>query len=239
MRIFNVLMAVVVAFVLLQNPASATMYGTVDATVGAGYALTMSSMIQPYDASWYTGHTGLFLLTYSNMNPSDMGLLPDAFCVETQTVGFGGTYSYSVKDAFDVPVPLGPADTGQGPIGLVKADYLRELFGRFYGQVNSNVTGAAFALAVYEIVFEDLYVQTPPGWDVLSGKFKALAAAGDITLAINQANAWLGDVDGTGPMANLRGLTSTSNQDYIVLVPEPTTICMFGLGSLLLYRRRA
>jgi hypothetical protein len=170
------------------------------------------------------------------MNPPTMGLLPDAFCIEVQTISFGGTYPYSVRDAFDAPIPDGPNDTSGGPMGVPKAEGLKELWGRFHGQVNSNITAAAFQLAVWEIVFEDLYVTSPPAWDVLSGKFEARLDSGDPTLAINQANAWLAQIDGSGPKAQLYGLTNGGAQD--LLVPEPATVALLGLGALSLIRKK-
>ena len=235
-KLITICLVAAVVLVLAESPASAALYGTVNATVGGGPGLTMASMIHPYDTSWYTGFTGQFQLTYSNMNPPTMGLLPDAFCIETQTISIGGTYPYSVRDAFDAPIPGGPNDTSGGPMGTQKADYLAELWGQFHSQVNSNITAAAFQLAVWEIVFEDLYVQTPPGWNVLSGKFEARDDAGNPHSAIVQANAWLAQVDGSGPKAQLYGLTNSSAQDF--LVPEPATVALLGLGALSLIRRK-
>jgi hypothetical protein len=235
-RLITICLVAVVVLVLAESPASATLYGTVNATVGGGPGLTMASMIHPYDTSWYTGFTGQFELTYSNMTPPTLGLLPDAFCIEVQTISVGGTYPYSVRDAFDAPIPDGPADTNGGPMGIPKAEALEELWGRFHDQVNSNVTAAAFQLAVWEIIFEDLYVQTPPGWNVLSGKFEARDDTGDPHSAIVQANTWLGQINGQGPKVQLYGLTNGSAQDF--LVPEPATACILGLGALSLLRRK-
>ena len=219
-----------VIIALAGSTAVGATYGTVSATIGQDYKLTMATIVEPYDTNWYSGPTGRFMLTYSNMNPSDMGILPDAFCVEVQTVSIGATYNYTVVDTADVPHPYGPGDTGGSPMGTLKADYLSELFGRFYTQVNSNVTGAAFALAVYEIVFEDLYVPSPPGWDVTYGKFRARDDGGDIASAINQANSWLWALDGTGPKTPLRGLKNNDRQDFIVPVPEPGSMMALGAG---------
>jgi hypothetical protein len=219
------------------NGAAATIYCTTNATIGMDYYLTMQSMIQPYDSGWYNGPTGRFIMTYSSMNPASMGLLPPAYCIETQTISIGGTYPYTVVDTASAPVPNGPSDTGGAPMGALKAAYLEELWGSFQSQVNSNVTGAAFALAVYEIVFEDLYVSSPPGWDVTVGKFKANNTGGSVSQAIAQANAWLGQVDGTGPTTSLRGLINSSHQDFIT-VPEPAALSVLVLGSLALIRRR-
>ncbi|MCH8193093.1 MAG: PEP-CTERM sorting domain-containing protein, partial [Planctomycetes bacterium] len=49
-------------------------------------------------------------------------------------------------------------------------------------------------------------------------------------------------LDGTGPKASLAVFTQDGNQNYVVAVPEPTTIALLGLGgimSLARKRRRA
>jgi len=228
--------AVVVSLVLSAG-ASASTYGTVSATLlSASLGLNMGSMIQPYDSSWYTGPTGQINLQYMTTPP--VLLNPQAFCIETQTVGIGSTYAYTVVDPWEVPVPLGPADQSQGPMGVAKANYLREFWALAFGSVTNNVTAAAFQLGAWEIVFEDLPTTPPTGWDVTTGKFSARLDAGDPTAAINQANAWLALVNGTGPKATLYGLKSDSAQDQIVS-PEPATLVLMALGGVgLLARRR-
>jgi hypothetical protein len=228
-------MAVAVAVSLvLAAGAMASTYGTVSVNlVSISPGLTMSSMIQPYDTDWYSGATGHFNLQYLTMPP--VLLNTAASCVEPQTVGVGGTYTYNVVDPWDVPVPDGPADQSGGPMGVAKANYLREFWALAFPSVTNNVTGAAFQLGVWEIVFEDLPLTN---WDVTVGKFKARDDGGNTTLAITQANTWLALVDGTGPKATLYGLQSSSAQDYIVS-PEPATLAFVALGGVgMLLRRR-
>ena len=108
---------------------------------------------------------------------------------------------------------------------------------QYAAEINSNVTGAAFALAVWEITFEDLYAN-PPGWTVSSGKFKARDDGGNTSLAITQANNWLSQIDGTGKKVPLRGLTNGSNQDFLVPVPEPATLSLVAIGGLAMLLRK-
>jgi hypothetical protein len=237
-KVLTICAVAAIVLIWTASPTLATLYGTVDAKIGGGdYALNVSTMIQPYDSGWYTGYTGRFSFTYSNMTPPNMGLSSYGFCIEPQTISFGATYPYSVRDVFDAPIPDGPADTSGGPMGVLKAKSLKELWGRSYSQVNSNVTGAAFQLAVWEIVFEDLYVDSPPSWTVRTGMFKAQdPGSGDIHSAIVQADIWLGQINGQGPKADLLALTNSNAQDF--LVPEPATIGILGFGALSLIRRK-
>lgn len=229
-RTSAILIAMAMLFIAGGSATAAT-YGTVTAKVlQAGYGLNMASMLGPYDTSWWSGYTGQYILQYSNMQPA-LPLTTIAYCIEVETISWGGVYPYTVVSAYDTPVKSGPADQNGGPMGPDKAQYLSELWGRFAGQVNSNVSGAAFALATYEIVFEDLSA----GWDLDSGLVKARRDSGDPTLAINLAESWLAQINGLGPMAQIVGLTNSGRQDFIVgELPEPMSVVLAVMGSFTL-----
>lgn len=156
-----------------------------------------------------------------------------AFCAELSEPAPEITSKYSV-------VSLG--DT----YGAGKADYISELWGRYY---DPSWTGdgpftwlqdskaAAFATALWEIVYEDL-----PGsslkWDVkVDGTWDGSGFRTDFGGAVI-ANNLLHSLDGTGPMADLRVFSYNGSQDYIAQVPEPTTIALLGLGALAFIRKR-
>ena len=166
-----------------------------------------------------------------------------SFCLELPEAPSSSTLTYDVVMTKEAPEPttfLG------GPMGAEKAEYLRELWGRFFDPLwvgsgpftNQQKSDAeAFTAAIWEIVYEDL-PESPSMWDVTAdgttGELGFRCENADTTTA----NDWLHDLDGTGPKANLRVFSYNGKQDYIVEVPELATIALLGLGGLVLLRRR-
>ncbi len=131
-------------------------------------------------------------------------------------------------------------------IGLEKANYLAELWGRFYNPAwadggpyssEEKSKAEAFAAAIWEIVYEDLPA-SPLSWDVTadgsSGSHGFYAQNVDTAVA----NSWLHALTGCGPKADLRAVVNCGKQDFIIQVPEPTTVCLLGLGGLAFLRKR-
>ena len=179
-----------------------------------------------------------------------------AFCLEPmEFVPVGTSVDYNV-----VQLPRGAS--GLGGIGTTKANLIRELFGR-----NAPAGGfatmterqsIAFQLAIWEIVMESAST-TPRNVNQTAsptarGNFYVRPNASvTVANAFNDANSWLGQLDGTGPMA--RGLVVLQNgtfgvqgggsQDLLAFagVPEPSSWAMlitgFGLVGASLRRRRA
>jgi len=164
----------------------------------------------------------------------------NAFCTELSEAAPEITTKYNV---------IGPEE---GPLsaamGAEKAGYISELWGRYYDSSWAgsgsftwlqNAQAAAFATAIWEIVYEDLPV-SPLKWDV---KIDGTWGAGGFSTSFGGtalANNWLHSLNGTGPMANLRVFGYNGSQDYIAEVPEPATIALLGLGGVwsLMRRRR-
>jgi len=163
------------------------------------------------------------------------GPLP-GFCIELHEPAPQSTYTYTVG----MPDDVYNSFTGE-TLGSVRANYLRELWARFYDNswagggsytASQNAGAAAFASAVWEIVYEDLPT-SPLGWDVtLDGTAgKGGFAAADLDAAT--ANKWLHELTGTGPKADLLAFVYDGQQNYLVAVPEPATIILLGLGGVL------
>jgi len=161
-----------------------------------------------------------------------------AFCSELSEMAPEITTKYDV-----FPLEGGPLGCA---MGAVKADYIRELWGRFYEPswvgsgpftLQQNQQAAAFAAAVWEIIYEDLPI-SPLKWDVkvdgtpCTGGFRS-----EYVDAIT-ANSWLHALDGTGPKADLRVFAYSGSQNYIAEVPEPVTIALLGIGGALSLLRR-
>ena len=134
--------------------------------------------------------------------------------------------------------------------GEEKADALSELWGRYYDPAwegtgsfsyQENNDAAAFGAAVWEIIYEDL-PSSSLGWDVTTDGTAGIPGFAASGLDETLANNWLHSLDGTGPKASLAAFTNDGNQNYLVAVPEPTTIALLGLGgalSLIRKRKRA
>lgn len=173
----------------------------------------------------------------------DNGLVT-GFCTELSEGVPTITSKYNV-----IPLESGPTSTSflGAPMGEAKADYVRELWGRFYdpswageGQFTwkQNSQASAFASAIWEIVYEDLPAISSK-WDVSIDGTAGDGGFASEWVDADLANGWLHALDGKGPKADLRIFSFNGSQDYIAQVPEPATIMLLGLGSAFgLFRRK-
>ncbi len=249
MKILNVATSLCAVLVLaLPGLASeATSLGTVD-IVHSNYGAYDHDGI----AVWGAGRDGTMMygglyMLYKTAGTGEGNIWPNGliggFCIELHEPAPHNTYTY------DVVMPENAYNSYIGEtLGAQKADYLRELWGRFFDpawasggpySTGQNSAAEAFAAAVWEIIYEDLPA-SPLQWDVAvdgtacSGGFRAEGF--DAALA----NSWLHSLTGCGPKADLRVFVYDGQQDYIVEVPEPATIALLGFGGIftLLTRRR-
>jgi hypothetical protein len=161
-----------------------------------------------------------------------------SFCMELNEHAPDDTFMYDVVVLEDAPVPTSFLG---GTIGADKARYLRELWGRFFdpdwvgsGPFTSgqNSDAGAFAVAVWEIIYEDL-PSSPLGWDVTVDSTDGELGFYCVGADADKANEFLHSLTGCGPKADLRALVRCGTQDYLVEVPEPATIALLGFSAVL------
>jgi hypothetical protein len=81
---------------------------------------------------------------------------------------------------------------------------------------------------------------SPAGWDVITDGTTGERGFYCINADTTTANNWLHGLNGdTAYFAkNLYATSYSDGQDFLVQVPEPTTIALLGLGMLTLIRRK-
>ena len=153
------------------------------------------------------------------------------FCLEPLQMVSSSILDYNV-------VSLDQAATNIGGMGVAKANFVRELIGRFYPNLNvplPDLQAGAMQMALWEIIRED---RAANGFNVLTGLVRYRNEnIGMMALAQTYLNA----LDGTGPKAmNLIAFTNADQQDVLFQTPEPATFALIGgaLISLGALRRR-
>lgn len=233
----STLFSAVLLLVVLPSAANAYTVDTVEiVSTGNGANEFISVWGGGIDGSVEGVYAGVYNL--ENSSGSGEGKLwPDGqigtFCAELSEPAPEITSKYSVISLEDA-------------YGTGKADYISELWGRYYDPSwagdgpftwQQDSKAAAFATALWEIVYEDL-PGSPLKWDVkVDSTWGGNGFSTDFGGA-SIANDYLYSLDGTGPMADLRVFSYNGSQDYIAQVPEPTTIVLLGLGGLSMLRRK-
>lgn len=221
-------LALVLVGVALTSPASATLLGTVNIQ-NHNNGLSEQGQLWGGGLTGGTYYTGVY--SWTNSGGTGLGTqVPNwGFCIELIQGPYAGWQD--VVSLQDSPIPSAYGT----PMGVVKANYIRELWGRHFDP--TWITGAnrqfaeAFGMALYEIIYE-----TDSMWDVTSGSG---FYAGSIQQAVT-ANSWLSGLNGDSAYfaPGLVATSTLSGQDYLVQVPEPATIGLLGLGALSLLRRK-
>ncbi|OHB61145.1 MAG: hypothetical protein A2167_04725 [Planctomycetes bacterium RBG_13_46_10] len=223
--------------------AKATPVGTVD-IVHDGYGASDVLTIYGGGHSGLNGYGGVYMLDKTagtgQGNIWSNGPI-GGFCIELHQWSPDTTTKYDVVALQEVNNSF-----MGGVMGAAKADYLAELWGRFYnpawadgGPYSGEEKGMAeaFAAAVWEIIYEDMPA-SPLNWDVTVDG--SAGSHGFYAQNVNSAlaNSWLNILDGTGPKAQLMAFVNEGKQDFLVQVPEPATVCLLGLGWLVFLRKR-
>jgi hypothetical protein len=176
---------------------------------------------------------GVFDWTYVSGTNLNNSTTFNTFCIDlTHFISTGSKYKYSVDS------PIG-SDTQaiQGGLTSGQSTLLSELFGKFYSSVVDNKTGAAFQIAVWDIVYDG---GVPNG----NSPFQVTSTGAAETLALQ----WLNNLD-PNKTANLLVLDSDPPKDHqnqitlAPVVPEPSSFVLAGIGVVglmgLTWRRRA
>jgi len=161
------------------------------------------------------------------------------FCIElVQNIATGNTYTYRVAFLKDAPIPDNAPISG--PMGVVKADYIMELWSDQIILGGGNLADpnfvAAMQTAVWEIVYDD-------GLDLGSGTFQAISDGGFGFAA--SAQGFLDALDDSVILVDMRAMSSETLQDQTFLtvvptgedIPVPAALAM-GLPALGLISRR-
>ncbi len=221
----------------------ATPVGTMD-IVYAGQGASDAIKLWGGGHSGFNTYGGVYMLD-KTAGTGQGNIWPDGliggFCIELHQWAPDTTLKYDVVALEEVNNSF-----MGGSLGAAKADYLAELWGRFYNPAwadggpyssEEKSKAEAFAAAVWEIVYEDMPT-SPLGWDVTvdssSGSHGFYAQNFDSATA----NSWLHTLNGFGPKADLRAVVNGGKQDYIIQVPEPATVCLLGLSGLAFLRKR-
>lgn len=204
---------------------SATLAGAAGAATFQARLDTISpevhmSVSRDSGATFTTLFSGVNNFTVLGGDPTELAPNFRAFCIDLgQNISFGTTYTFSTGPVEGAPVP-------GGPMGVAKANLLRELWGRHFTSISTNVEGSAFQIAVWEIVFDS-------GLDFSSG---VVQVNGNSNVLLT-AQGYLASLDGnTNAFAPVYALVSDSTQD--MLVPAPGALALVGLGGLIAARRR-
>ncbi len=247
--ILNPIISTIILALVTTCVAGAAPLGTAD-IVHTGYGA--SGQLNVWGGGLYGTSVGggVYMLNKTN-GTGEGNYWPNGplggFCIELSEWAPKKTSTYNVVALEDSPLPTYFLGSYIGP---VKAEYLSELWGRFFNpswvgigpfSLQQKRNAEAFAAAVWEIIYEDL-PDSPSGWNVTKDNTVGIRGFRCTNADTTTANNWLHSLDGTGPKVELRALVYDGKQDYITAIPtgipEPATICLLSLGALSLVRRK-
>lgn len=213
----------VLACAVMTSVASATISGTVK-LVNHSNPFSDTATIYGGGLNGLTGYTGIY--SWTNAGSTGAGeYVPNwGFCIELTQSPYTGWYTMADLEMSPQPVAYG------GPMGTLKANAIRELWGRYFDPAWTTGANKQFAEAFEASLWEIIY-ETSSTWDVTTGPgFRATGIQQAAT-----ANTWLNSLNGnTAYFAqNLAVATSLNGQDFLTQIPEPATVFMLAMGGLL------
>jgi hypothetical protein len=165
---------------------------------------------------------GVFDWTYVSGDKLNNASTFKTFCIDLiHFISTNSKYTYSIDN------PLG-ADTQaiQGGLTSGQVSLLSELFGKYYNSVVDSNTGAAFQIAVWDIVYDG-------GVPNSSSPFKVTSSGTAEALAVQ----WLNNLDPskTSNLLVLDSVKAGDHQNQITLgpvVPEPASLVLASIGAV-------
>lgn len=246
-KIVKKLIITIFLFTFITAPAFADLTGTVyisnhnNNVSSTGYVSG-----DGYD-SYVHVYTGVYSWAADNGTATDEGkLVPNwGFCMDLPQNP--GNDWYEVRTLEQAPIHVPTYGT---PIGSGKADYIRELAGRYWNDdwgTGVDKAGAeAFSYAVWEIVYEphqtivalyDVSTFNPNGSTTNGTYFRTNDSA-----RVTAANTMLHSLTGETSFFDydMRAITHDGYQDFLIKVPVPGAVLLgiLGLGAAGLKLRR-
>ena len=121
------------------------------------------------------------------------------FCMDPLTpVTSGMEYGFRI-DTFGTPKDFGLADDEAGrKLAVRRARYVKELFGRYYGDTvrDPDISAAAFQTALWEVVQETELPDGPMPFNLYNGTFKVKAAPTDSPEYVQRAQRYVQSLTG-------------------------------------------
>lgn len=164
-----------------------------------------------------SAYAGMFSLDYRSHGSSDAWQNFLSFCLQPEVYLTPFQNPYTARS---------PGDAGYD---LAR---ISELWGTYYGGIDSDVEAAAFQVALWELSYGDR------DRNLSTGSFRLNNAGGAIGML---AQGWLNAIEANnGPSVNnlvvlvdTRGTNGSDRQDLLTQnVPEPSTLALLGIGLL-------